>query len=117
MSQSASHTWLAISVNSTVEWISSIMPAQLLSGAALIGLRVVVMGSITFTGERPFELALQQMPKASALGERPLLTLPILVSGFPQDTVEVRLPLSIQQAEQLAAQLEAAIAIARAHSR
>jgi len=57
------------------------------------------------------------MPKASALGERPLLTLPILVSGFPQDTVEVRLPLSIQQAEQLAAQLEAAIAIARAHSR
>ena len=75
------------------------------------------MGSITFTGEWPFELAIRRLPTASASGESVLLTLPIFVPGFPQDTVEVRMPLSILQAEQLVAQLQPALAAARARSR
>jgi hypothetical protein len=68
------------------------------------------MGSMTFTGDRPFEFALQQMPTATGSAERVLLILPVRVPGYPENTVKVRMPLSISQANQLAAQLNAALA-------
>jgi hypothetical protein len=73
------------------------------------------MSTIHFTqDEQPFELLLQREPRASAEGKTVVVTLPVFVPGLPQETAEVKMPLSIQQAEFLHAQLDPALRLARA---
>lgn len=64
--------------------------------------------------EQPFEILLQREPRASAEGRTVVVTLPVFVPGLPQETAEVTMPLSIQQAEILHAQLDPALRVARA---
>lgn len=76
------------------------------------------MGQITFDpDDYPFELVLQSMPTATPESEIVVVTLPVYVLGFPQQTARVRMPLSIPQAEQLYAQLDPALKQARRNSR
>jgi hypothetical protein len=67
------------------------------------------MGSTTFTGDWPFELSLQQMPTATGSADSVLLILPVKVCGRPENTIKVRMPLSISQAKQLSSQLDGAL--------
>jgi hypothetical protein len=67
------------------------------------------MGSITFTGEMPFELKLRQQPTACGVGDHLKLRLPVYAPGFRQDVLEVQLRLSAEQAKQLQDQLSAAL--------
>lgn len=67
------------------------------------------MDTVTFTGEQPIEISLQQLPAVSALGESVGVTLPVFALGFPQQTVEIRVVLTIEEAEHLAAQIGPAI--------
>ncbi len=76
------------------------------------------MGQISFEqDDYPFELVLQSLPEATPDSEIVVVTLPVYVPGLPQQTARVRMPLSIQQGEQLAAQLDAALIQARRNSR
>jgi hypothetical protein len=76
------------------------------------------MGHIDFTqDEAPFELLLQREPTASAEGRTVVVTLPVFVAGLPQETAEVKIPLSIQHAEFLYRQLEPALSLARARAK
>jgi hypothetical protein len=67
------------------------------------------MGSITFTGELPFELELRQQPTACGADDRINLRLPVCAPGFRQDVLELQLRLSAEQAKQLQVQLSAAL--------
>jgi hypothetical protein len=62
---------------------------------------------IIFEGEKPFELVIQTHPTTTAEGETVVVTLPVFVPGSPQQVADVRLLLSIPQAEYLASQKEA----------
>jgi hypothetical protein len=76
------------------------------------------MSTIHFTqDEQPFELILQSQPTASAEDKTVVVTLPVFAPGLPRETAEVKMPLSIQQAEFLHAQLDPALRIARARVR
>ena len=76
------------------------------------------MGTIHFSqDEQPFELLLQREPTASAEGRTVVVTLPVFVPGLPQETAQVKMPLSIQQAEFLHAQLQAGLQVARARAK
>jgi hypothetical protein len=67
-----------------------------------------------FEGQQPFELTLQQPPTAGTEGGTVLVTLPVLRAGFPASIAEIRVPMSIDQAEKLAARLQPALMLARA---
>jgi hypothetical protein len=76
------------------------------------------MGQITFTqDDYPFEIVLQSMPVAAVETEIVVVTLPVYVPGLPQQTARVRMPLSIPQAEELHAILQANLIQAKANSR
>jgi hypothetical protein len=75
------------------------------------------MGIIMFEGQQPFELALQQPPTASTEGGSVLMMLPVLRAGHPASIADVRVLMSIEQAEKLAARLQPALMLARAGSR
>jgi len=75
------------------------------------------MGTIVFQGQEPFELVLQKAPTASSEGECVVVNVPVFAAGSPLNFFDVRMPLSIQHAEQLAAQLASALTTARAKAR
>ncbi len=76
------------------------------------------MGTISFNqDDYPFELMLQMPPTATAEGENVVVTLPVYVPGFPQQTARVRMPLSIPHGRQLLDQLRDAFALADQNSR
>jgi hypothetical protein len=67
------------------------------------------MGTLIFEGEPPFEMKTQRLPTATADGETVILTLSVLLPGFPVQTVDVRVWLMLEHAEQLAAQIGPAV--------
>jgi len=75
------------------------------------------MGTVIFQGEQPFELVPQTAPTARSEGEIVFVTLCIPDPRIPQSVALVQLPLSLQHAEQLAAQLQPAIRMAQVSSR
>jgi len=75
------------------------------------------MGTIVFQGQEPFELVLQKAPTATSDGESVAVTVPVFAAGSPVNFFNVRMPLSIQHAEQLAAQLQSALTAARGKAR
>jgi len=75
------------------------------------------MGAVIFQGEKPFELIAQTHPTTTAEGRTVVVTLPVFVPGFPEQTVDVRFLLSIQQAEYLASQIQPVLRTARVNER
>jgi hypothetical protein len=73
------------------------------------------MGSVVFEGSAPFGLALQGVPTVLAEGKDVVLTFPVSVSD--QETVGLRIQLSIRQAEHLAAQIQPVLLTARSRAR
>jgi hypothetical protein len=67
------------------------------------------MGTITFEGDRPFELVTQRLPTAMSEGETVVLTLPVFVGGFPRQVADIQVRLMVEHAEQLAAQIQPTI--------
>jgi hypothetical protein len=63
------------------------------------------MGHIVFRGREPFDLIAQRLPSAIAEYKTVVATVPMFASGFPGNSVEVRLLLNPHQAEDLARQL------------
>ena len=72
------------------------------------------MGTITFEGDRPFELITKRLPTAMSEGETVVLTLPVSFGGFPDQVAEIRVRLMLEHAEQLAVQIQPAIQKAQA---
>ena len=73
---------------------------------------------IIFEGLSPFELITQKPPTASCEDETVVLTLPVFVPGDGrQATVDIRVSLALEHAEQLAAQLQPAIRMATVRKR
>lgn len=70
------------------------------------------MGTIICEGEPPFELVTQQLPTASSEGDIVVLTLAVFAAGFPANTADIQVRLTIEHAEQLAAQLQPAMKMA-----
>ena len=75
------------------------------------------MGTITFQGRSPFELEIQNMPTASAQDENVVLTLPVFAADPHRQAAEIRVILSLSQAQQIAAQLDPAMRLVQAHLR
>jgi hypothetical protein len=75
------------------------------------------MGTISFVGTEPFVLVLQKEPTTTAEGKSVAVTLPVFVPGPPEHAVDVRILLSIPQAELLAAQIQPALVTARVNAR
>jgi hypothetical protein len=73
------------------------------------------MGSVIFEGSAPFELAIQGLPTTLAEGKDVVLTFPASISDH--ETVELRIQLSIRQAEHLAAQIQPVLLTARSRAR
>ncbi len=71
------------------------------------------MGEIVFEGAAPFEMALQRPPVVNCEGENLLLVLPVFVPESSTKAIGVRVYFSIAQAEQLVAQMQEALAMAR----
>lgn len=67
------------------------------------------MGTLIFEGEPPFELVTQRLPTATCEGETIILTLSVLLPGFPVRTAEIYVRLMLEHAEQLAAQIPPAV--------
>jgi hypothetical protein len=67
--------------------------------------------------DEPFELRLQQLPSARSEDGTVVLTLPVYAFDFPANTVEIRVPMSIQQADDLWGQLQPALTMARIQAR
>jgi hypothetical protein len=63
------------------------------------------MGHILFRGREPFDLIAQRLPSAIAENRIVVATVSMFASGFPGNSVEVRLLLNPHQAEDLARQL------------
>jgi hypothetical protein len=63
------------------------------------------MGHVIFRGREPFDLIAQRLPSAIAENGIVVATLPIFASGFPGNSIQVRVLLKPQQAEDLARQL------------
>jgi hypothetical protein len=72
------------------------------------------MGTIKFEGELPFELVTERLPTATSEGEAVILTLSVLVPGFPPQIADIRVRLMLEHAEQLAAQIPPAVRRAQA---
>lgn len=70
--------------------------------------------TLTFRGEGKFEIRLQKPPIATAEGEIVVVTLPVFAGGFPNATAQIEMVLSLEDAEQLLAQLQHAVKMARA---
>ena len=75
------------------------------------------MGIIMFEGQPPFQLALQQPPTACAEGGTVLVILPVLRASTPTSIAEIRVPMSLEDAEKLATRLQPALMLARVNSR
>jgi hypothetical protein len=75
------------------------------------------MDELTFRGEGTFEIKLQKPPRASAEAKTVMVTLHVCAAGFPAATAQMQMPLSIEFAEQLLAQLQPALTMARVSSR
>ena len=73
------------------------------------------MGHVVFTGKEPFDLIPQRLPSAIAQGRVVVATVPVFVSGFPGNSVQIRLLLNPQQAQDLARQLQLEAEVARAN--
>lgn len=73
------------------------------------------MGSVIFEGSEPYELAVRGVPATVAEGKDVVLTFPVPVSD--DETVGLRIPLSIKQAEHLAAQIQPVLLTARLRAR
>jgi hypothetical protein len=69
---------------------------------------------IIFEGSPPYELITQNPPTTTAVGEIVLVTLPVFAAGFPEATQDIELRMTIEHAEQVAAQLHPALMLARA---
>jgi hypothetical protein len=63
------------------------------------------MGTIRFTGQEPFQLAVVQQPTADAEDDTVIVVLPVSVPGLPGSIAEIRVSLAILHAKKLAAQL------------
>jgi hypothetical protein len=63
------------------------------------------MGDIRFRGREPFDLIARRLPSAMAENGTVVATVPIFASGFPGNSVQIRLLLNPHQAEDLARQL------------
>jgi hypothetical protein len=66
---------------------------------------------------QPFELITQKLPTASAQGEIVMLTLPVFAAGFPNSIADIQVRLELEHAQQLIAQLQLAITMARVRGR
>jgi hypothetical protein len=75
------------------------------------------MGTITFQGEKPYDLTTQQLPTTTAKGGIVMVTLPVFVADVPRQTVDIRVELQLEHAKQLWAQLDPAIRLVEAHFR
>jgi len=73
------------------------------------------MGNVIFEGSEPYELAIRGVPATFAEGKDVILTFPVPVSD--NETVGIRIALSIKQAEHLAAQIQPVLLTARARAR
>jgi hypothetical protein len=73
--------------------------------------------TIIFEGSPPYELITQKLPTATSEGEIVVLTLPVFAAAFPQATVELRVRLDLEHAQQLAAQLQPAVKMATVRKR
>jgi hypothetical protein len=73
------------------------------------------MGYIVFRGKEPFDLIPQRLPSAIAEGRVVVATVAVFVSGFPGNSVQIRLLLNPQQAQDLARQLQLEAEVARAN--
>ena len=72
------------------------------------------MGTIKFEGELPFELISERLPTVTSEGEAVILTLSVLVPGFPPQIADIQVRLMLEHAEQLAAQIQPAVRQAQA---
>lgn len=75
------------------------------------------MGTIVFEGGTPFDLETQQLPTATAQDGIVVLILPVFLATAPQQTVEIRVMVQLEHAEQLWAQLDPAIRLVKAYQR
>ena len=73
------------------------------------------MGTVIFEGSEPFELTVRRAPTTVAEGKDVVLTFPVLISEH--ETVGLRIPLSIREAEHLAAQIQPVLLTARSRAR
>lgn len=69
--------------------------------------------NIIFQEQGPFDLMLQTTPTARAQDETVVVTLPVFAAGMPRQTADIRLSLSLEQAEHLWAQLDPAMRLVR----
>jgi len=63
------------------------------------------------------DLIATQEPETTAKGETVVVTAPVIVAGRPDAPGQVRLTLTIEQAEYLAAQIQPVLRIARGNAR
>lgn len=63
------------------------------------------------------DLIATREPETTAQGENVIVTAPVIVADTPAVPGQVRLKLTIQQAEYLAAQLDPALRVARSYAR
>jgi hypothetical protein len=75
------------------------------------------MNVLVFQSEDAFEITLQRLPETCSVDDTLEVTLPVFAAGFPQQTAEMHMYLSIEQAEYLSAQLQACLVTARARTR
>lgn len=75
------------------------------------------MAIVTLQGPEPFVLELQKPPTAASVDESVLLTLHVFAPDFPASVAHVEIPLSLDDARQLAGQLQPAIRMAEVRSR
>lgn len=61
----------------------------------------------------PFELVTQRHPTTIASGETVVVTLPVFAAGLPEATQDIQVRMTIEHAEQMAAQLQPALMLAR----
>lgn len=71
---------------------------------------------LTSQGEEPFEIVLQKVPTAHAEGESVVVILPAFAPGRRANEAQVRLVMSIDQAQNTEAVVRAAVGAAQRHS-
>jgi hypothetical protein len=72
---------------------------------------------VTFEGEEPLEIMLQGQPETRLVEDFLEVALPVFVAGLPRQLARMQMRLSIEQAEYMAAQLQAALPTAQARRR
>ena len=75
------------------------------------------MNELTLRGEDTFEIKLQRSPTAVGEDGIVIATLLVFAAGFPEATARIEMPLSIQDAEHLYAQLQSALVMARVQAK